>query len=118
MQDYRELTGKFDKFVSIGMFEHVGKRFIPVYMRKVAGLLKNGGVGLLHTIAKEVESPTDAWTLRYIFPGGYIPESVGNNPRDGPGRPVRSGDRGAAAALRQDTRLLDSQFRKEYRQDT
>ncbi len=73
LQDYRELTGKFDKFVSIGMFEHVGKRFIPVYMRKVAGLLKNGGVGLLHTIAKEVESATDAWTLRYIFPGGYIP---------------------------------------------
>ncbi len=73
LQDYRQLTGKFDKFVSIGMFEHVGKRFIPVYMRKVAGLLKNGGVGLLHTIAKEVESPTDAWTLRYIFPGGYIP---------------------------------------------
>ena len=73
LQDYRQLTGKFDKFVSIGMFEHVGKRFIPVYMKKVAGLLKNGGVGLLHTIAKEVESPTDAWTLRYIFPGGYIP---------------------------------------------
>jgi cyclopropane-fatty-acyl-phospholipid synthase len=73
LQDYRQLTGKFDKFVSIGMFEHVGKRFIPVYMKKVAGLLKNGGVGLLHTIAKEVESATDAWMLRYIFPGGYIP---------------------------------------------
>jgi cyclopropane-fatty-acyl-phospholipid synthase len=73
LQDYRQLTGKFDKFVSIGMFEHVGKRFIPVYMRKVAGLLKNGGVGLLHTIAKEVESATDAWIQRYIFPGGYLP---------------------------------------------
>ena len=73
LQDYRQITGKFDKFVSIGMFEHVGKRFIPVYMRKVAGLLKSGGVGLLHTISKEVESATDAWMLRYIFPGGYIP---------------------------------------------
>ncbi|SPJ16679.1 Cyclopropane-fatty-acyl-phospholipid synthase [Syntrophobacter sp. SbD2] len=73
LEDYRELTGKFDKFVSIGMFEHVGKRFIPVYMRKVAGLLKHGGVGLLHTIAKEVDSATDAWTQRYIFPGGYLP---------------------------------------------
>jgi len=73
LQDYRQITGKFDKFVSIGMFEHVGKRFIPVYMRKVAGLLKKGGVGLLHTIAKEVESATDAWMIRYIFPGGYIP---------------------------------------------
>ena len=73
LQDYRQITGKFDKFVSIGMFEHVGKRFIPVYMSKVAGLLKKGGVGLLHTIAKEVESATDAWMMRYIFPGGFIP---------------------------------------------
>jgi cyclopropane-fatty-acyl-phospholipid synthase len=73
LQDYRQLAGKFDKFVSIGMFEHVGKRYIPVYMMKAAALLKKGGVGMLHTIAKEVESPTDAWTLRYIFPGGYLP---------------------------------------------
>ncbi|MDR3566945.1 MAG: cyclopropane-fatty-acyl-phospholipid synthase [Syntrophobacteraceae bacterium] len=71
--DYRQLTGKFDKFVSIGMFEHVGKRFIPAFMRQAARLLKKGGTGLLHTITKEVESPTDPWTLRYIFPGGYIP---------------------------------------------
>ena len=73
LQDYKQLAGKFDKFVSIGMFEHVGKRFIPAYMRRVAELLKKGGVGLLHTIAKEVESPGDAWITRYIFPGGYIP---------------------------------------------
>ncbi len=73
LQDYRHLCGKFDKFVSIGMFEHVGKAFIPVYLKKVAKLLKKGGVGLLHTIAKDVASATDAWMLRYIFPGGYIP---------------------------------------------
>ncbi|MGA2402332.1 MAG: cyclopropane-fatty-acyl-phospholipid synthase family protein [Syntrophobacteraceae bacterium] len=73
LQDYRQLTGKFDKFVSIGMFEHVGKRFIPVYMRKTAALLKKGGLGLLHTIANELDSATDAWMFRYIFPGGYIP---------------------------------------------
>ncbi|MGC9196957.1 MAG: class I SAM-dependent methyltransferase [Syntrophobacteraceae bacterium] len=71
--DYRRLEGKFDKLVSIGMFEHVGKWFIPAFMNKVARLLRKGGTGLLHTIAKEVESPTDDWTLRYIFPGGYIP---------------------------------------------
>ncbi len=71
--DYRDLVGKFDKVVSIGMFEHVGRRYIPVFMKQVAKLLKKGGTGLLHTIAKEVESPTDPWTLRYIFPGGYIP---------------------------------------------
>ena len=73
LMDYRQLSGKFDKFVSIGMFEHVGKNFIPVYMRKVAELLKKGGIGLLHTISKDLESPTDAWMVRYIFPGGYVP---------------------------------------------
>ncbi len=73
LMDYRQLSGKFDKFVSIGMFEHVGKIFIPVYMRKVAELLKKGGIGLLHTISKDLESPTDAWMVRYIFPGGYVP---------------------------------------------
>jgi cyclopropane-fatty-acyl-phospholipid synthase len=71
--DYRQCSGEFDKFVSIGMFEHVGKKFIPVFMRKVAELLKKGGIGLLHTISTDLESPTDAWMVRYIFPGGYIP---------------------------------------------
>ena len=73
-KDYRELTGKFDKFVSIGMFEHVGKAFIPVFMRKVSQLLKKGGIGLLHTIGKNIESPGDPWITKYIFPGGYIPK--------------------------------------------
>ncbi len=73
LQDYRQVDGKFDKFVSIGMFEHVGKEFIAVFMRKTATLLKKGGIGLLHTISKDIESPTDAWMQRYIFPGGYIP---------------------------------------------
>lgn len=71
--DYRRLSGQFDKFVSIGMFEHVGKKFIAVYLKKVANLLKKGGLGLLHTISKDVESPTDAWIRQNIFPGGYIP---------------------------------------------
>jgi cyclopropane-fatty-acyl-phospholipid synthase len=73
LRDYRELTGVYDKFVSIGMFEHVGKEYIPVYMAKVAGMLKKGGLGLLHTIAKDTASLTDAWLRRYIFPGGYLP---------------------------------------------
>lgn len=78
--DYRRLKGKFDKFVSIGMFEHVGKRFLPVYMRRTAELLKKGGLGLLHTIATEVDAGSDAWIHRYIFPGGYLPslaETIG-----------------------------------------
>jgi cyclopropane-fatty-acyl-phospholipid synthase len=73
LADYRDLRGSFDKFVSIGMFEHVGKRFIPMFMQKVSSLLKRGGLGLLHTIGKEVDDPDDPWVRRYIFPGGYIP---------------------------------------------
>jgi cyclopropane-fatty-acyl-phospholipid synthase len=73
LADYREISGKFDKFVSIGMFEHVGKAFIPVYMRSVSKLLKKGGTGMLHTIGKDAESPSEAWILKYIFPGGYVP---------------------------------------------
>ena len=73
LADYREIEGQFDKFISIGMFEHVGKAFIPVYMRAVSNLLKKGGIGLLHTIGKDAESRSDGWILKYIFPGGYIP---------------------------------------------
>ncbi len=73
LEDYRNLTGSFDKVVSIGMFEHVGKKYIPVFMKKVAQLLKPGGLGLLHTIGKEIDSPSDPWMARYIFPGGYLP---------------------------------------------
>jgi cyclopropane-fatty-acyl-phospholipid synthase len=73
LKDYREITGKFDKFVSIGMFEHVGKAFIPVFMQKISNLLKEGGTGLLHTIGKDAESPGDLWVSKYIFPGYYIP---------------------------------------------
>ncbi|MBW1711194.1 MAG: class I SAM-dependent methyltransferase [Deltaproteobacteria bacterium] len=72
-KDYRELDGKFDKIVSIGMFEHVGKRYIPNFMKKIADLLAVGGVGLLHTIGKDRPTATDPWTLKYVFPGGYLP---------------------------------------------
>lgn len=73
LADYRSVTGEFDKLVSIGMFEHVGKKFIPTFMKKVKSLLKPGGVGLLHTIGKERDTPVNPWTLKYIFPGGYVP---------------------------------------------
>lgn len=72
-EDYRKLEGRFDKFVSIGMFEHVGKQFIPTFMEKAKSLLKREGIGLLHTIGEELSMPGDPWTLKYIFPGGYIP---------------------------------------------
>jgi cyclopropane-fatty-acyl-phospholipid synthase len=73
LQDYRVLTGTFDKWVSIGMFEHVGKKYIPLFMRTAARCLVSGGIGLLHTIGTERESRPDPWTMKYIFPGGYIP---------------------------------------------
>lgn len=72
-EDYRNIEGQFDKFVSIGMFEHVGKSFIPTFIDKARALLKPGGIGLLHTIGKENDTAEDPWTLKYIFPGGYIP---------------------------------------------
>lgn len=55
------------------MFEYVGKQFYPVFMKKAASLLKPGGLGLLHTIGKDVASLLDPWTIKYIFPGGYLP---------------------------------------------
>jgi len=73
LKDYRNIKGQFDKFVSIGMFEHIGKGFIPTFMNKARALLKPGGIGLLHTIGKENNTAGDPWTMKYIFPGGYIP---------------------------------------------
>jgi cyclopropane-fatty-acyl-phospholipid synthase len=72
-EDYRKIKGQFDKFVSIGMFEHVGKNLIPTFMEKTKILLKPGGLGLLHTIGKERVTAGDPWMMRYIFPGAYIP---------------------------------------------
>jgi cyclopropane-fatty-acyl-phospholipid synthase len=73
LQDYRQIGGKFDKVVSVGMFEHVGKKFIPVFIRKVSEVLRPGGLGLLHTIGRDAPSIGDPWTLNHIFPGGYLP---------------------------------------------
>ena len=73
LADYRDIEGKFDKFVSIGMFEHVGKEYYGVFFEKVHELLEEGGIGLLHTIGAEKEGDTDPWVATYIFPGGYLP---------------------------------------------
>lgn len=71
--DYREAQGEFDKFVSIGMFEHVGKEYYADYFSKVEELLVPGGLGVLHTIGKHADGDTDPWIAKYIFPGGYLP---------------------------------------------
>jgi cyclopropane-fatty-acyl-phospholipid synthase len=65
---------KFDKIVSVGMFEHVGKENLPKYMDKISKLLSPGGVSLLHTITHTKEDiPNNSWMRKYIFPGGYVP---------------------------------------------
>jgi cyclopropane-fatty-acyl-phospholipid synthase len=73
LRDYREAEGRFDKFVSIGMFEHVGKEYHRSFFRKVNELLVPGGIGLLHSIARNRPGPVDTWVAQYIFPGAYLP---------------------------------------------
>ncbi|MDA8227591.1 MAG: class I SAM-dependent methyltransferase, partial [Desulfitobacterium hafniense] len=63
----------FDRVVSIGMLEHVGKEHLGEYFAAVERLLEEKGISLLHTIAGRDESGTNSWINKYIFPGGYIP---------------------------------------------
>jgi len=72
--DYRDVDGRFDRIVSVGMFEHVGVGFYDTYFGKCANLLADDGVMLLHTIGRSSPpSITNPWIAKYIFPGGYIP---------------------------------------------
>ncbi|MFV3127740.1 class I SAM-dependent methyltransferase [Niveispirillum sp. KHB5.9] len=72
--DYRELPGRFDRIVSVGMFEHVGVPQYPTFFKKVRELLADDGVALLHSIGRaEGPGTTNPWIRKYIFPGGYSP---------------------------------------------
>jgi cyclopropane-fatty-acyl-phospholipid synthase len=74
LEDYRDVTGPFDRIVSVGMFEHVGVDFYETYFRRCAELLTDDGVMLLHSIGRsEGPDATNPWIAKYIFPGGYIP---------------------------------------------
>ncbi len=74
LQDYRQINARFDRIVSVGMFEHVGLGFYDSYFQQVARLLDDKGVALIHTIGHDgVPAPTNPWVAKYIFPGGYIP---------------------------------------------
>jgi cyclopropane-fatty-acyl-phospholipid synthase len=74
IKDYRSLSERFDRIVSIGMFEHVGVNYYKAFFEKCATLLKPDGVMLLHTIGRSgPPSATNAFIRKYIFPGGYIP---------------------------------------------
>ena len=72
--DYREINEKFDRIVSVGMFEHVGRKFYKSYFNRVSKLLNEKGVALIHTIGSS-NPPRDPhpWITKYIFPGGYTP---------------------------------------------
>src|SRR5579883_2900390 len=72
--DYRDVTGTFDRIVSVGMFEHVGVGFYDAFFTKCSSILADDGVMVLHSIGRS-SGPgyTNAWIAKYIFPGGYIP---------------------------------------------
>jgi cyclopropane-fatty-acyl-phospholipid synthase len=74
LQDYRDVKGRFDRIVSVGMFEHVGVGFYDAFFRKCAELVDDDGIVLLHSIGRsEGPSTTSPFIAKYIFPGGYIP---------------------------------------------
>lgn len=82
--DYRQIKDrKFDRVVSVGMIEHVGKENLNEYFAKVNDLLTKGGLSLLHCITsqenrkeEDKEGGTNSWINKYIFPGGYVPSVV------------------------------------------
>jgi cyclopropane-fatty-acyl-phospholipid synthase len=74
LKDYRSIEGRFDRIVSVGMFEHVGRGAYPAFFETCNRLLADDGAMLLHTIGRTGEPwPPNPWVTRYIFPGGHIP---------------------------------------------
>lgn len=74
LKDYRELSTRFDRIVSVGMFEHVGVRHYGEFFAKVNDLMTDDGVMLLHSIGKMSPPGTaSSWLRKYIFPGAYSP---------------------------------------------
>lgn len=74
LQDYRDVDEKFDRIVSVGMFEHVGHKNYRTYMKMAHRCLEDDGLFLLHTIGKNRRNTTpDPWLDRYIFPNGELP---------------------------------------------
>src|SRR5207253_8564036 len=74
LADYRDLTGPYDRIVSVGMFEHVGRPNYQAFFDQVARLLDDDGVAVIHAIGR-FDGPgfPQQWIAKYIFPGGYIP---------------------------------------------
>jgi cyclopropane-fatty-acyl-phospholipid synthase len=73
-RDYRKETGVYDRIVSVGMFEHVGVTHYSQFFRTLGERLAPDGVALIHAIGRaDPPGDTNAWTRKYIFPGGYCP---------------------------------------------
>lgn len=78
LTNYQDLVARgktFDRIISVGMFEHVGRGNHAEYYKALQHMLNDGGLSVLHTITSEVEKPNDPWIDKYIFPGGYIPST-------------------------------------------
>jgi cyclopropane-fatty-acyl-phospholipid synthase len=74
VQDYREVIGKFDHIISLGMFEHVGVKNYRTYFEVAERCLKDGGLFLLHTIGQNHSRTVgESWLSKYIFPNGMVP---------------------------------------------
>ena len=73
LDDYRNISGQYDAFVSVGMLEHVGKNDFPTLGKVIKRCLKPDGRGLIHSIGRNQPAPMNAWIERRIFPGAYPP---------------------------------------------
>ena len=74
LTDYREITGTYDRIVSVGMFEHVGVNHYGAFFKVIRDRLADDGVALIHFIARtDGPGTTNPWIRKYIFPGGYSP---------------------------------------------
>ncbi len=74
LKDYRNVNGKFDRVISIGIMEHVGYKNYRTYMEKVNQTLKDDGIAFIHTIGGNYsKTAADPWINKYIFPNGMLP---------------------------------------------
>jgi cyclopropane-fatty-acyl-phospholipid synthase len=74
LEDYRRIRERFDRIVSVGMFEHVGRPHYGQFFARLNALLDDDGVALLHTIGRyQAPSPINVWIRQNIFPGAYLP---------------------------------------------
>ena len=113
--DYRNVAGEYDAFVSIGMLEHVGLKHFGSLAEVLTRVLRRArGRGLLHFIGRDIPRPLNAWVVRRIFPGAYPPDAGGSGHQGSrAGADVDRGRREPAAALCADARALGRTVRRD-----